>query len=109
MRCLHQCSRHVNSFSGNLDGSVGGLGQSRKHFDEIQPDHKKLLNNEQFLVSSGNEFGFKINQQVVLGPVLVLPSMGFLHWQCNNIQKASADSLFLLSRIYPKVRRNDTT
>ena len=103
LRCLCNCSRHVHSVSGNLDGSTGGLGQSRKHFDEIQHDHKKLLKNEQFLVTSGNEFGFKINQQIVLGPVLVLPYIGFLNWQFKSIQAASVDSLFLLSRIYPKV------
>jgi len=97
------CKRHITSFSGRLDGSVDAEATSRQHFEEIQHDSKKLLNQEQFLVSSGNEYGFRINQSFVAGPVLILPYMGFLHWQFNSIPTASAESLFLISRIFPKV------
>lgn len=97
------CHRFVTHFSGRLDGSTDGEAPSRTHFDIIKPDSEKLFNLEEFLVSAGNENGFMINQTHVVGSVLVLPYMGFLHWQCNDIQSASPDSLFLISRVFPKV------
>jgi hypothetical protein len=97
------CRRFVTHFSGRLDGSTDGEAPSRTHFETIKHDPKKLFNLEEFLVSAGNEHGFIINQTHVMGSVLVLPYMGFLHWQCSDIQSASPDSLFLISRIFPKV------
>ena len=97
------CRRFVTQFSGRLDGSTDGEAPSRQHFEEVQHDSEKLFNLEQFLVSGGNEHGFLINQSHVMGPVLLLPYMGFLHWRCNDVQSASSDSLFLISRVYPKV------
>ena len=97
------CCRFVTNFSGRLDGSTDAQFPSRQQFEEVKHDSEKLFNLEQFLVSAGSEHGFKINQTHVIGSVLVLPYMGFLHWKCNDIRTASPDSLFLISRVFPKV------
>lgn len=100
---LRLCSRYITSFSGRLDGTSDGMAPSNQHFEEIKPDAEKLLKNEMFLVTAGNENGFMINMQFVVGPVLILPYMGYLHWRFNDVTSANPDSLFLISRIFPKV------
>ena len=106
IRTIHRISQifGVHSFSGRFDGSVDAQAPSRVGFEEIKHNSKQILNNEQFLVSDANEKGFVVNNSFVVGPLLLLPYMGFLHWKCDNINGATCDSVFLISRILPKVR-----
>ena len=95
--------RQIVSLSGNLDGSTDARAPSRKHFERLALDSEKILKNEHFLVTSGNERGFSINNKFVYGPVLILPYVGFLHWKFDSVSSASPASVFLLSRLHPKI------
>lgn len=94
---------HLSSFT-RLDGSVDGMAQSRVAFEEVKvTDIKEVLQDEKFLIRDSTDEGFVVNKAFIVGPILVLPDIGFFSWKVNSIEDADERSVFLLSRILPKV------